>query len=77
MSRPFNQALRDARRDQRYPVSFAADMCVGRAWQRMSLAIRRSLSEVSLAQLAGLDNRAPNMPIERELKYMARAKAAP
>jgi len=50
---------------------------VGRAWQRMSLAIRRSLSEVSLAQLAGLDNRAPNMPIERELKYMARAKAAP
>jgi FeS assembly SUF system regulator len=48
---------------------------VGRAWQRMSLAIRRSLSEVSLAQLAGLDNRAPSMPIERELKYMGRAKA--
>src|SRR5689334_2026913 len=33
MSRPFNQALRDARRDQRYPVSFAADMYVGRTRQ--------------------------------------------
>jgi hypothetical protein len=31
MSRPFNQALRDARKDQRFPVSFAADMYVGRA----------------------------------------------
>jgi len=41
------------------------------------VAIRRSLSEVSLAQLAGLDNRTPNMPVERELKHMARAKAAP
>jgi FeS assembly SUF system regulator len=47
---------------------------VGRTWQRVSLAIRRSLNEVSLAQLAGLDNRSPAMPIERELKYMARAK---
>lgn len=50
---------------------------VGRTWQRLSLAIRRSLSEVSLAQLAGLDNRSPSVPIERELKYMARAKVAP
>ena len=49
---------------------------VGRTWQRLSVAIRRSLSEISLAQLAGLDNRAPTMPIERELKYMGRAKAA-
>jgi FeS assembly SUF system regulator len=49
---------------------------VGRTWQRMSLAIRRSLDEVSLAQLAGLDHRTPVMPIERELKYLARAKAA-
>ena len=49
---------------------------VGRAWQRLSLAIHRSLSEVSLAQLAGLDERPAAMPVERELKYMARAKAA-
>ena len=49
---------------------------VGRTWQRLSVAIRRSLSEISLAQLAGLDNRAPTMPIERELRYMGRAKAA-
>ena len=50
---------------------------VGRTWQRLSVAVRRSLSEVTLAQLAGLDNRTPTMPIERELKYMARAKVAP
>ena len=50
---------------------------VGRTWQRLSMAIRRSLSEVTLAQLAGLDTRPPTMPIERELKYMARAKVAP
>ncbi len=50
---------------------------VGRTWQKLSVAIRRSLSEISLAQLAGLDNKTPNMPIERELKYMGRAKAAP
>ena len=49
---------------------------VGRTWQRLNVAIRRSLSEISLAQLAGLDNRAPAMPIERELKHMGRAKAA-
>ena len=49
---------------------------VGRTWQRVSVAIRRALSEVTLAQLAGLDNRAPAMSFERELKYMARAKAA-
>lgn len=49
---------------------------VGRTWQRISVAIRRSLNEVTLAQLAGLDDRAPNMPFERELKYMGRAKAA-
>jgi FeS assembly SUF system regulator len=50
---------------------------VGRTWQRLSLAIRRSHSEITLAQLAGLDNRTPTMPIERELKYIPRAKAAP
>jgi FeS assembly SUF system regulator len=47
---------------------------VGRAWQRLNLAIRRSLSEISLAQLAGLDHRAPQMPVERELKQMTRSK---
>jgi FeS assembly SUF system regulator len=50
---------------------------VGRTWQRLSMAIRRSLSEVTLAQLAGLDNRTPTVPIERELKYMSRVKVAP
>jgi FeS assembly SUF system regulator len=45
---------------------------VSRTWQRLSMAIRRSLNEVTLAQLAGLDNRTPTMPIERELKYMGR-----
>jgi len=50
---------------------------VGRTWQRLSMAVRRSLSEVTLAQLAGLDTRPPTMPIERELKYLARAKVAP
>ena len=49
---------------------------VGRTWQRLSVAVRRALNEITLAQLAGLDDRAPAMPIERELKYMARAKAA-
>src|SRR5690349_15885170 len=47
---------------------------VGRTWQRLNLAIRRSLGEISLAQLAGLDSRAPQMPIERELKHITRAK---
>ena len=50
---------------------------VGRTWQRLSMAIRRSLNEITLAQLAGLDTRTPTMPIERELKYMGRNKAAP
>lgn len=45
---------------------------VGRTWQRLSMAIRRSLNEVTLAQLAGLDGRAATMPIEHELKYIAR-----
>lgn len=48
---------------------------VGRTWQRVTLSIRRALGEVTLAQLAGLDNRAPTLPIERELRFMGRAKA--
>jgi FeS assembly SUF system regulator len=44
---------------------------VGRVWQRLNLAIRRSLYEVSLAQLAGLDA-APRLPgLEREMKAAA------
>ncbi|MEO8018423.1 MAG: SUF system Fe-S cluster assembly regulator [Pseudomonadota bacterium] len=50
---------------------------VGRTWQRLNAAIRRSLSDISLAQLAGLDNRAPLMPIERELKQMTRSSKVP
>jgi FeS assembly SUF system regulator len=49
---------------------------VGRTWQKLSLSIHRSLGEVTLAQLAGLDNHTPLRPVERELKFMARAKAA-
>ncbi|HTU67317.1 MAG TPA: SUF system Fe-S cluster assembly regulator [Steroidobacteraceae bacterium] len=48
---------------------------VSRTWQRLNAAIRRSLSEISLAQLAGLDARLPVMPIERELKHLSRPKA--
>ena len=50
---------------------------VGRTWQRMSIAIRRALSDITLAQLAGLDSKTAATPFERELKYMARAKVAP
>ena len=49
------------------------DTCrVGRVWQRLSLAIRRSLYEVSLAQLAGLDAAPARLPaLEREMKAAA------
>jgi Rrf2 family protein len=40
---------------------------VGRGWQRLNLAIRRALADVSLAQLAGLEA-APAVLAERELK---------
>lgn len=41
---------------------------VGRAWQRVNLAIRRSLYGVTLAQLAGLDGTSLRLPpIERGL----------
>ncbi len=46
---------------------------VGRSWQRLNLAIRRSLAEVTLAQLAGLDPVQPRLPaVEREIKLGAR-----
>jgi len=42
---------------------------VGRVWQRLNLAIRRSLYEVSLAQLAGLDSTQVRLSaLEREMK---------
>jgi FeS assembly SUF system regulator len=45
---------------------------VGRAWQRVNQAIRRSLHEVSLAQLAGIDPTQVRLPaLERELKVAA------
>ena len=46
------------------------DTCrVGRVWQRLNLAIRRALYDVSLAQLAGLDAApARFMTLEREMK---------
>ncbi|HTV52308.1 MAG TPA: SUF system Fe-S cluster assembly regulator [Steroidobacteraceae bacterium] len=49
---------------------------VGRSWQRLNHAIRRSLSEVTLAQLAGLDPVAARLPaVEREIKLAARGAA--
>jgi FeS assembly SUF system regulator len=49
------------------------DSCrVGRVWQRLNLAIRRSLNDVSLAQLAGLDAAPARLPsLEREMKAAA------
>lgn len=45
---------------------------VGHAWQRVNLAIRRSLYEVSLAQLAGLDGASLRVPsVERVLINMS------
>jgi hypothetical protein len=38
-------------------------------WQRLNLAIRRSLYEVSLAQLAGIDGTPVRLPsLERDMK---------
>ena len=45
---------------------------VGRVWQRLNLAMRRALYEVSLAQLAGLDAPPARLPtLEREMKAAA------
>jgi FeS assembly SUF system regulator len=45
---------------------------VGRVWQRLNLAIRRALYEVSLAQLAGLEAAPPRLPtLERDMKAAA------
>jgi FeS assembly SUF system regulator len=46
-----------------------ATCSVGRVWQRLNLAIRRSLYEVSLAQLAGIDSTQVRLPeLEREMR---------
>lgn len=45
---------------------------VGNAWQRLNVSIRRSLSEVSLAQLAGIDNSELRvLALERDMKAAA------
>ena len=45
---------------------------VGRVWQRLNLAIRRSLYDVSLAQLAGIDPTQVALPaLERDMKAAA------
>lgn len=45
---------------------------VSRVWQRLNLAMRRALYDVSLAQLAGLDAPPARLPaLEREMKSAA------
>jgi|SRR5689334_967065 FeS assembly SUF system regulator len=44
---------------------------VGHAWQRLNLTIRRSLHEVSLAQLAGLVGEPRVLALERDMKAAA------
>jgi FeS assembly SUF system regulator len=46
---------------------------VASVWQRLNLALRRALSDVTLAELAGLDSVQPRLPIlEHEIKFAAR-----
>ena len=48
---------------------------VGRVWQRLNLAIRRALYDVSLAQLAGLERAPTRLPtLERDMKAAATAR---
>ena len=45
---------------------------VSRAWQGVNGAIRRSLQDVTLAQLAGLENEPTRLPVlEQEVKFIA------
>lgn len=45
---------------------------VSHAWQRLNWAIRRSLYEVTLAQLAGIDSIQAHLPaMEQEIKFAA------
>ena len=51
---------------------------VGRVWQRLNLAIRRALYDVSLAQLAGLDAAPARLPsLERDMKAAATRTRVP
>ncbi len=46
---------------------------VAPVWQRLNVAIRRALSDVTLAELAGLDSVQPRLPaLEHEIKLAAR-----
>ncbi|HTY92970.1 MAG TPA: SUF system Fe-S cluster assembly regulator [Steroidobacteraceae bacterium] len=46
---------------------------VAPVWQRLNIALRRALSEVTLAELAGVDPVQPRLPmLEREIKFAAR-----
>jgi FeS assembly SUF system regulator len=46
---------------------------VGHAWQRLNWAIRRSLYEVTLAQLAGIESMQAHLPaMEQQIKFAAR-----
>src|ERR1700745_3226750 len=49
------------------------DSCrVSRVWQRLNLALRRPLSDVSLAEVAGIDAAPARLPaLEREMKAAA------
>ncbi|MBX5459973.1 MAG: SUF system Fe-S cluster assembly regulator [Steroidobacteraceae bacterium] len=50
---------------------------VGHAWQRLNLSIRRSLQEVSLAQLAGMDlGHTRVLALERDMKAAAAKPAS-
>lgn len=45
---------------------------VGRVWQRVNVAIRRALADVSLAQLAGLEGAPARLgTLEREMRLVA------
>ncbi|MGC1456989.1 MAG: SUF system Fe-S cluster assembly regulator [Steroidobacteraceae bacterium] len=46
---------------------------VASVWQRLNLALRRALSDVTLAELAGMDSVQSRLPIlEHEIKFAAR-----
>jgi FeS assembly SUF system regulator len=48
---------------------------VSRVWQRLNLAMRRALYDVSLAQLAGLDTTPARLPsLERDMKAAGRTQ---
>jgi len=55
-----------------------ASCSVGHAWQRVNHAIRRSLHDVTLAQLAGIDPSQLRLPgLEREMKIAVIGRPLP